>query len=33
MIENFRTGLVWEYMMKDPVIQQGLNKLGYTYLK
>ena len=32
MIENFRTGLVWNYMMKDPVIQKGLNKLGYRYL-
>jgi len=32
MIENFRTGLVWDYMMKDPVIQRGLNKLGYAYL-
>jgi len=32
MIENFRTGLVWEYMMKDPVIQQGLNRLGFEYL-
>ncbi|MEI7725209.1 MAG: glucoamylase family protein [Bacteroidota bacterium] len=33
MIENFRTGLVWNYVMKDPIIQNGLNKLGYTYLK
>ena len=33
MIENFRTGLVWDYVMKDPVIQKGLEKLGYTYLK
>lgn len=33
MIENFRTGLVWNYMMKDPIIQKGLNKLGFTYLK
>jgi hypothetical protein len=32
MIENFRTGLVWNYMMRDPIIQQGLNKLGYEYL-
>jgi hypothetical protein len=29
MIENFRTGLVWNYVMKDPIIQKGLNKLGY----
>jgi len=33
MIENFRTGLVWDYVMKDPVIQTGLTKLGYEYLK
>jgi hypothetical protein len=33
MIENFRTGLVWNYVMKDPVIQKGLNQLGFAYLK
>lgn len=33
MIENFRTGLVWNYVMKDPIIQKGLNKLGYEYLE
>ncbi|HUW92055.1 MAG TPA: glucoamylase family protein [Bacteroidales bacterium] len=33
MIENFRTGLVWHYVMKDPVIQKGLSTLGYEYLK
>ncbi len=33
MIENFRTGLVWDNIMKDPIIQKGLNKLGYQYLK
>ncbi|MEJ2595037.1 MAG: glucoamylase family protein [bacterium] len=32
MIENFRTGLVWDHVMKDPVIQDGLNKLGFRYL-
>ncbi len=31
MIENFRTGLVWKMVMKDPVIQKGLERLGYTY--
>ena len=31
MIENFRTGLVWEYVMIDPVIQRGLNTLGFKY--
>ncbi len=33
MIENFRTGFVWDYVMKDPIIQKGLNKLGFEYLK
>ena len=32
LIENFRTGLVWNFMMKDPVIQNGLTKLGFEYL-
>lgn len=33
MIENFRTGLVWNYVMKDPVIQKGLEKLGFAYAR
>ena len=33
MIENFRTGLVWNYVMKDSVIQKGLTRLGFEYLK
>jgi hypothetical protein len=33
MIENFRTGLVWNYVMKDPIIQKGLNTLGFSYMK
>ncbi|MGA1977853.1 MAG: glucoamylase family protein [Bacteroidales bacterium] len=33
MIENFRTGLIWNYVMKDPIIQKGLNKLGFEYFK
>lgn len=32
MIENFRTGLIWNYVMKDPVIQKGLTRLGFEYL-
>ncbi|MBU2585675.1 MAG: Tat pathway signal protein [Bacteroidetes bacterium] len=32
MIENFRTGLVWNYFMKDPVIQKGLSTLGFEYI-
>ena len=33
MMENFRTGLVWNYVMRDQIIQKGLNKLGFEYLK
>ncbi|MEO8233105.1 MAG: glucoamylase family protein [Ignavibacteriota bacterium] len=33
MIENFRTGLVWNYVMKDQIIQKGLNRLGFNYSK
>lgn len=29
MIENFRTGLIWKYVMRDQVIQTGLNRLGF----
>jgi hypothetical protein len=32
MIENFRTGLIWKYVMKDEVIQSGLKRLGFEYL-
>jgi len=32
MLENFRTGLIWNYVMKDPIIQKGLNRLGFKYL-
>ncbi len=28
MIENYRTGLIWKYAMKDPIIQKGLSRLG-----
>jgi len=31
MIENFRTGLVWNYVMKDPIIRKGLDRLGFAY--
>lgn len=29
MIENFRTGLVWNYVMEDEIIQIGLDRLGF----
>lgn len=31
MIENHRTGLLWELFMSAPEVQTGLNKLGFTY--
>ena len=33
MIENYRSGLVWNYSMKDPVIKKGLKRLGFTKLQ
>ncbi len=33
MIENFRTGLVWDYVMKDEIIREGLERLGFEYLE
>lgn len=30
MIENWRTGLVWELFMSAPEIQEGLKRLGFT---
>jgi hypothetical protein len=29
MIENYRTGLLWKYFMKDPDVRNGLKKLGF----
>lgn len=31
MIENHRTGLLWDLFMKNSQIQSGLTKLGFTY--
>jgi hypothetical protein len=31
MIENHRTGLLWENFMKNEDVQKGLTKLGFTY--
>ncbi len=31
MIENHRTGLLWDLFMSAPEIQGGLTKLGFTY--
>jgi hypothetical protein len=31
MIENYRTGLIWELFMSAPEVQAGLDKLGFDY--
>lgn len=31
MIENHRTGLLWNLFMSAPEVQNGLDKLGFTY--
>lgn len=31
MIENYRTGLLWNLFMQDDDIKNGLTKLGFTY--
>jgi hypothetical protein len=31
MIENYRTGLLWELFMSAPEVQGGLTKLGFNY--
>lgn len=33
MIENYRTGLLWNLFMKNKDVQSGLDKLGFTYNK
>ncbi|MNL52668.1 hypothetical protein D3C87_1758620 [compost metagenome] len=30
MIENHRTGLLWDLFMSSPEIQKGLSSLGFT---
>ncbi len=31
MIENYRTGLIWNLFMQDAEVQTGLSTLGFTY--
>lgn len=31
MIENYRTGLLWDLFMKNEEVQRGLKKLGFSY--
>ncbi len=33
MIENYRTGLLWNLFMQNPAVQQGLDHLGFVYQK
>jgi len=32
MIENYRSGLLWQLFMSNPEIETGLNKLGFSYV-
>ncbi|MEN2983817.1 MAG: glucoamylase family protein [Dictyoglomaceae bacterium] len=31
MIENYRTGMVWKYFMKNKNIQRAMRKIGFTF--
>ena len=31
LIENHRSGLLWDLFMSSPEVQQGLTKLGFSY--
>jgi hypothetical protein len=31
MIENYRSGLLWDLLKQDPDLQAGMEKLGFTY--
>jgi len=33
MIENYRTGLLWDLFMSAPEVQNGLDKIGFEYTK
>lgn len=33
MIENYRTGLLWDLFMSAPEVQEGLDRLGFTIAK
>jgi len=32
MIENYKSGFVWKYLMKDELVQNGLKRLGFSQL-
>jgi hypothetical protein len=31
MIENYRTGLVWEETMRSPYVQRGMKMAGFKF--
>jgi hypothetical protein len=31
MIENYRSGLLWDLFMSNRDVRNGLDKLGFTY--
>ena len=31
MIEDYRSGMIWDYTMKNTDIRAGLTKLGFSY--
>ena len=31
MIENYRSGLIWDLFMSAPEVKKGLDKLGFSY--
>tara|TARA_R110002073_G_scaffold86497_1_gene205440 strand:+ start:6853 stop:8253 length:1401 start_codon:yes stop_codon:yes gene_type:complete len=33
MIENYRSGMLWDFFMKNTDVQSGLDKLGFKYIK
>ncbi|MEW4924862.1 glucoamylase family protein [Algibacter sp. 2305UL17-15] len=33
MIENYRSGMIWDLFMKNEDVQNGLDRLGFTYKK
>ena len=33
MIENYRSGLIWDLFMQAPEVQEGLKKLDFQFTK
>ena len=30
MIENYRSGLIWQIMQRNPYVRRGLERAGFT---